>query len=124
MITSRRKVGFFSVPSGTSPDRPIRGHRLLFALVLGVSVCGLGGGCGDRDLPAGITKEAVAFSDVPSELVSAAKKEIPGVEFSEAWQNLDPQGKLHSYEIRGKQPSNGKTREVRVSLEGAILESE
>ena len=72
MITSRRKVGFFSVPSGTSPDRPIRGHRLLVALVLGVSVCGLGGGCGDRDLPAGITKKAVAFSDVPSAVMSVS----------------------------------------------------
>jgi len=93
-------------------------------LILGVSIVGIVGGCGDRDLPAGTTKKAVAFADVPGELVGAAKKEIPGVEFSEAWQNLDPQGKLHSYEIRGKQPSNGKTREVRVSLEGKILESE
>ena len=49
---------------------------------------------------------------------------MPNVEFKEAWQNLDSQGKLHSYEIRGRQASDGKIREVRVSPTGEILESE
>jgi hypothetical protein len=81
-------------------------------------------GCGDADLPPGLTKKAVSIDDVPEALRAAAKKAIPRVDFREAWQNLDDQGKLHSYEIRGKQASDGKIREVRVSLTGEILESE
>jgi hypothetical protein len=85
---------------------------------------GLSSGCGEHDLPPGLTKKAVDFDTVPDVARAAAKKAIPGVEFKEAWQNLDAQGKLHSYEIRGQQRSNGKIREVRVSLTGEILESE
>jgi hypothetical protein len=81
-------------------------------------------GCGDADLPPCLTKKAVPIAEVPSELRDAARKEIPKIDFNEAWQNLDAQGKLHSYEIRGRQASDGKIREVRVSLTGEILESE
>jgi hypothetical protein len=101
-----------------------RKSRIFATLVFGVSIFNLSGGCSDRELPAGITKRTIAFTEVPAALTNAAKKEIPGIEFNEAWQNLDPQGKLHSYEIRGRQPSTGKIREVRISLDGAILESE
>ncbi len=86
--------------------------------------CGLLTGCGDTDLPASLTKKAIAIDQVPNTLRAAAKKEIPSVEFKEAWQNLDAQGKLHSYEIRGRQASDGKIREVRVSLTGEVLEKE
>ncbi len=93
-------------------------------LALSFSLTGLVVGCGDSDLPPGITKKAVAFDDVPGALRSAARKAMPKVNFNEAWQNLDSQGKLHSYEIRGRQASDGKIREVRVSLTGEVLESE
>jgi hypothetical protein len=53
-----------------------------------------------------------------------AKRAIPGVDFNEAWKNLDRLGRLHSYEIRGKNVADGKIREVRVSLTGEILEME
>lgn len=55
---------------------------------------------------------------------AAATKAIPGVKLDEAWKNIALGGKLHSYEIRGKNPADGKTREVRVSLTGEILEQE
>ncbi len=99
------------------------GRRLLPSLCF-YGICGLVPGCGESDLPAGLTKKAVAFDQVPDGLRSAAKKAIPKVDFNEAWQNLDREGKLHSYEIRGRQSSDGKIREVRVSTTGAILESE
>jgi hypothetical protein len=100
-------------------------RRRLAPVFVAFSVVALGlGGCGDDDLPAGISKKAVSFDEVPETLRTAARKTIPGVDFKEAWQNLDGQGKLHSYEIRGKQASSGKTREVRVSPTGEILESE
>ena len=99
--------------------------RCLFSLIVGLAPIVLViGGCDDGDLPPGISKKAVSFDEVPEALRTAARKTIPGVDFKEAWQNLDGQGKLHSYEIRGKQASSGKIREVRVSPTGEILESE
>ena len=109
-----------------SPAGPCAGRagnaisRILVALALSLSIAG----CDDADLPPGITKKAVSFDQVPAPLVKAAQKSISNVDFKEAWQNLDAQGKLHSYEIRGRQASDGKIREVRVSLDGKILESE
>ena len=94
--------------------------RILVVLVVSLSISG----CDGSDLPPGITKKAVSFDQVPEPLLKAAKKSIPNVDFKEAWQNLDAQGKLHSYEIRGRQTSDGKIREVRVTLAGEILESE
>jgi len=81
-------------------------------------------GCGDRDQQPEMTKQAVKFDEVPAPVRDAAKKAIPGVGFNEAFKNLDREGKLHSYEIRGKSAANGKIREVRVSLTGEILEME
>jgi len=81
-------------------------------------------GCRDGDEPRGLTKQAIAISDVPEGLLKAAQKEVSDVKLSEAWKNLDGTGKLHSYEIRGKRTSDGKIREVRVSTDGQILEKE
>jgi hypothetical protein len=81
-------------------------------------------GCGDHDKLPEITKQAVKFEEVPENVRAAASKAIPGVKLNEAWKNLGSGGKLHSYEIRGKNASDGKTREVRVSLTGEILEME
>ena len=81
-------------------------------------------GCGDHDALPEMTKQAVKFDDVPENVRTAATKAIPGVNFNEAWKNLEQGGKLHSYEIRGKNATDGKIREVRVSLTGEILETE
>jgi hypothetical protein len=81
-------------------------------------------GCGDHDELPEVTKQAVKFDDVPENVRTAANKAIPGVKFNEAWKNLASEGKLHSYEIRGKNAADGKIREVRVSPTGEILEME
>jgi hypothetical protein len=94
--------------------------RVLIILALSLTF----GGCDGSDLPPGITKKAISFDQVPVPLLTAARKTISNVDFKEAWQNLDAQGKLHSYEIRGRQASDGKIREVRISTAGEILESE
>jgi hypothetical protein len=109
-------------------DVPSAGRRprlrsLITVVVAATLVPGLCG-CDDDELPPGISKKAVSIDEVPDTLRAAARKTIPGVDFKEAWQNLDGRGKLHSYEIRGKQASSGKIREVRVSPTGEILESE
>ena len=108
--------------SGCGYVVPVPG-RLALALVAGLLIAGLNS-CGDADLPPGLTKKAVSIDKVPGTVQAGVKKAIPGVEFNEAWQNLDGKGELHSYEIRGRQASDGKIREVRVSTTGGILESE
>ena len=70
-----------------------------------------------------LSKQTTNVADVPTNVMDAAKKELPDVEFSDAWKNVDRDGKLHSYEIRGR-TKNGKTKEARVSPTGEILEVE
>ena len=55
--------------------------------------------------------------------MKVAKAALPDTDFTEAWKNVDREGKVHSYEIRGKTPS-GKVREARVTAEGKLLETE
>jgi hypothetical protein len=102
----------------------ILARRLVVALLLAapLGLISVMSGCGD-ELPAGFSRKVVEIKDVPGVALKAAKKAIPGVDFKEAWSNLDKAGKLHSYEIRGR-ASNGKIREVRVSPTGEILEME
>ncbi len=97
-------------------------RRLLLAALLGVLPVALNAGC-EQELPPGTVRKVVKIDSIPASVIDAGKKAVPGVTFDDGWQNLTPEGKLHSYEIRGK-ASNGKTREVRVSPEGKILEME
>jgi hypothetical protein len=97
---------------------------LTIVFSIGFLTLALVSGCGEADLPPGLTKKAVQINEVPEPIRVAAKKAISGVDFNEAWENLDSQGHLHSYEIRGRKASDGKIREVRVSTSGEILESE
>ncbi len=97
--------------------------RVLWAVALAAALLCFPA-CGDRDRQPEMTKQAVKIDEVPAPLRDAAKKAIPGVKLNEAFKNLDRDGKLHSYEIRGKSAANGQIREVRVSLTGEILEME
>lgn len=80
-------------------------------------------GCGDPDRTPEMSRRVVPVAEVPEAVGKAARKTVPGVDFNEAWKNLDRQGKLHSYEIRGR-AANGKIREARVAADGTILEVE
>jgi hypothetical protein len=99
----------------------VRGPLVKLALAAGFFLLSA---CGESDLPPHSIRQPIALEKVPSLVRDAAKKALPGVELQESWENLDAQGKLHSYEIRGKKTSTGKTREVRVSPTGVILEEE
>jgi hypothetical protein len=112
-----------AVPRPGSSPSARRSRRPLIALAASC-VAAVLGGCGERDEPPGLTKQAVAFDDVPVPVRDAARKAVPDVKFGEAWKNLDRDGKLHSYEIRGRNPADGKIREVRVSPAGEIEEME
>src|SRR5690348_16147717 len=90
-----------AVHRSDSPRSPRRSRRILGAVVVSCAAA-MFGGCGEHDEPPGLTKQAVAFDDVPGPVRDAARKAVPGVKLDEAWKNLDREGKLHSYEIRGK----------------------
>ena len=117
--SANRRVTGSSSRDGARPwlSRVLEVSALVAALLVA-------SGCGDHDEPPGITKQAVKFDEVPENVRAAATKAIPGIPFKEAWKNLQAGGKLHSYEIRGKNPADGKTREVRVSPAGEVLEME
>lgn len=103
--------------AGSRAGRALRaGAALLLALSAGV-------GCDRDELPEGFSRKPVPVAEVPEGVMGAARKELPGVQFDEAWKNLDRDGKAHSFEIRGR-TANGKIREARVGLDGKILETE
>lgn len=80
-------------------------------------------GCGEGESK--MTRRSVEIAKVPGPLLDAAKKKIPGVDFTEAWSNHADGGEaIHSYEIRGKATATGKIRELRVAPDGTILEVE
>lgn len=81
-------------------------------------------GCGEEELPPDITKKHVALEDVPEAVRKVASSTLKGVKLQESWRNEDRKGQLHSYELRGVIPSNGKVREARISPEGRVLEVE
>ncbi len=96
-------------------------HPRLTALLLGFALsCGCGG-----EHEESLGRRPVALDKVPADVMAAAKKEVPGVDFQDAWSNhVKGQDAVHSYEIRGRAKADGKVREVRVGLNGAILETE
>jgi hypothetical protein len=117
-LTQRESPG----QAATGRIRP-RLSRILKASALVAALLGAPG-CGEEDVPPGTTKQEIKFDEVPENVRAAATKAIPNIPFKEAWKNVERGGKLHSYEIRGQNPANGKTREVRVSPTGDILEME
>lgn len=80
-------------------------------------------GCGESEEGERYGRRDVTIQDVPDNVMKAAKGALPEIDFDEAWANLGKGGELLSYEVRGR-ARNGKMREVRVGLDGTILEKE
>ena len=51
--------------------------------------------------------------------MKVAKEKLPGVTFDTAW--TEKEGDKTVYEVRGKS-ADGKTRDIKVSLDGTVLE--
>jgi hypothetical protein len=98
-------------------------RRAAIAMMLGLAALA---GCGEKDEDKNFDRVIVDMATVPPKVMETAKKEWPGVNFTEAWTNHEGGKKeVHSYEVRGKDPQTGKVREVRVSTDGAkVLEKE
>ena len=86
-------------------------------------VCLTLAGCGEPGVTSTTVRRAIPVGELPEPILKAAKKAVPGVDFQEAWKNLDRGKTLQSYEVRGRN-ARGKIREVRVSITGEILEME
>ena len=103
-------------------SRGARAALLGLALALGLAA---GPGCGaPEEGEARLARRTMPVEEVPAEAMEVAEGALPGIAFNEAWANVDADGKLHSYEIRGSSEESGRIREVRVSPSGEILEME
>ena len=78
-------------------------------------LCLLLNGCGERFEQT----ELVALEKLPEPVMEAAKKKLPDVKFDTAW--TEKKRDSVAYEVRGKD-KDGKTRDVKVSPSGDILE--
>ena len=63
--------------------------------------------------------EMVPIDKVPESVMTVAEEKLPGVKFETAWTEKD--GEKIVYEVRGKS-KDGKTRDIKVSPEGEVLE--
>ena len=85
--------------------------KLLAALILCFTVAG----CGEVFEKT----EMVPVDKVPEAVMKVAKEKLPGVKFDTAWKEKD--GDETVYEVRGKS-SDGKTRDIKISPDGSVLE--
>lgn len=63
--------------------------------------------------------EMVPIEKVPEQVMKVAKEKLPGVKFDTAW--IEKEGNEKFYEVRGKS-ADGKTRDIKVSPEGKVME--
>lgn len=90
-------------------------NRIQSAVFVMLTLCS---GCGEGK-PDG--DEVVPIASIPANLMEIAKKELPGINFTEAFK-MKVDGK-DAFEIRGKD-KRGKVREIELSLSGEVLEIE
>ena len=71
-------------------------------------------GCGKHE-----QTEMVPIDKVPDAVMKVAKEKLPDVNFDTAW--TESEGGKTFYEVRGKS-KDGKTRDIKVSTEGKVIE--
>ena len=88
-------------------------RRIAAAALMAALLAGCDAGIEDST-PIGVDK-------VPAKVMDVAKSKLPGVTFEKAWTGKS--GGEVAYEVRGTN-ENGKTREIRISASGKVLEME
>ncbi len=63
--------------------------------------------------------DMIPIKEVPEAVMKVAKEKLPNVNFDTAWTEKEA-GKT-VYEIRGK-TNDGKTRDIKISPDGTVLE--
>ena len=96
--------------------------RLLAPLALTLAAL-LASGCGEAEEPGRLARRTMTVEAVPQAARDAAARELPGITIEEAWGNVDAEGTIVSYELRGRS-DQGRIREARVTADGQVLETE
>ena len=65
--------------------------------------------------------EMVPLDKLPQPVMATAKEKLPDVKFDTAWKENEKENGEDVFEVRGKMPS-GKTRDVKVTASGKVLE--
>ena len=73
-------------------------------------------GCGE----ALESTEMVPLDKLPEPVLKTAQEKLPDVKFDTAWKEHEKEGE-EVFEVRGK-TSGGKTRDIRVTASGKVLE--
>ena len=89
--------------------------RFSFAVVLSSVLLGFLPGCSE----ALEETEMVPIENVPESVMKVAEENLPEVNFDTAW--IEKEGGETFYEVRGK-TADGKTRDIKVSPEGKVME--
>ena len=70
-----------------------------------------------------ISRKPIKVDAIPEPILKAAKQNLTGVKFDQAWSNQDKDGSIISYELRGT-TRQGKIRDLRLSVTGTIMETD
>lgn len=65
--------------------------------------------------------EMVPVEKLPEPVIKTANEKLPGIKFDTAWKEPEKKNGEDVYEVRGK-ASNGKTRDIKVTGSGTVLE--
>lgn len=65
--------------------------------------------------------EMVSVEKLPEAVIKTANEKLPGVKFDTAWKEPEKKNGEDVFEVRGK-TTNGKTRDIKVSASGSVLE--
>ena len=74
-------------------------------------------GCGEILEPT----EMVPIEKLPAPVLKTAQEKLPDVKFDTAWKEHEEEDGEEVFEVRGKTKS-GKTRDVKVTASGKVLE--
>lgn len=74
-------------------------------------------GCGEALEPT----EMVPLDQVPEAAMKTAQEKLPDVKFDTAWKEHEQEDGEEVFEVRGK-TANGKTRDIKVTAGGKVLE--
>lgn len=74
-------------------------------------------GCGEVLEPT----ELVPIEKVPDAAMKTAREKLPDVKFDTAWKEHEQEDGEEVFEVRGK-TANGKTRDIKVTAGGKVLE--
>lgn len=77
----------------------------------------LASGCGEALEPT----EMVPIEKLPTPVLKTAQEKLPDVKFDTAWKEHEQEDGEEVFEVRGK-TSNGKTRDIKVTASGKVLE--